>query len=145
MLSSAEDSDFEITANRTQTPHSQIAQSSILSPPDSQHRSAMPTTASGSTLANANGKRPINTISNGADDAEELAAMQANGKTRQEFPTKTHERSGYSWNRAEDEPGYAWLNKKALDEYHRAWDGLVHKDSMLKGEWSECTIIVTGG
>ena len=56
------------------------------------------------------------------------------GVARQEFPTKTHERSGYQWSRAEDEPGYAWTNKKAVDEYHRAADALVHKDSMVKGE-----------
>ena len=55
------------------------------------------------------------------------------GKAKPDFPTKTHERSGYQWNRAEDEPGYAWLNKKAMDEYHRAADGLVHKDSMILG------------
>lgn len=65
---------------------------------------------------------------------EELAAMQANGKPRQEFPAKTHDRSGYTWSREEDAPGYAWLNKKALDEYHRAWDSLVHKDSTVRGE-----------
>ena len=60
--------------------------------------------------------------------------MQANGKLKQEFPTKTHERSGYTWGREEDAPGYAWMNKKALDEFHRAWDSLVHKDFMVKGE-----------
>lgn len=121
LVSSPEDSD-------AQTPQ---AQSTVLSPPDSQHRSAMPTSLS----QNANGKRPINTISNGADDSEELAAMHANGKPRQEFPAKTHDRSGYTWNREEDAPGYAWLNKKALDEYHRAWDSLVHKESMVRGEF----------
>ena len=125
MLSSAEESDFD--GNRTQTPANQVAQPSNLSPPDSQHRSAMPVAVSGS---NANGKRPINTISNGADDVEELAAMQP----RQEFLKKTHEKSGYSWSRTEDEPGHAWMNKKALDEYHRAWDSLVHKESMVRGK-----------
>ena len=125
----------------------------------------MPTSASGATLANANGKRPINTISNGAEDAdvEEMAAMQppnnqSSGTTtlpsitssnagnvgkmrqQQEFPTKTHQASGYSWNKAEDEPGHAWLNKKALDEYHRAWDALVHKDSMVKGTSTSKTL-----
>lgn len=94
----------------------------------------MPTSASGSAIANANGKRPINTISNGADESEHLAAMHANGKPRQEFPTKTHERSGYTWSREEDAPGYAWLNKKAMDEAHRAWDSLVHKEFMVRGE-----------
>ena len=120
MVSSPEDSDSELN---------QTMQTSILSPPDSQHRSAMPASASGSAGANANGKRPINTISNGAEEVEELGQ-----KPRQEFPTKTHERSGYKWSRAEDEPGYAWLNKKSMDEYHRTWDSLVHKDAMVRGK-----------
>jgi hypothetical protein len=63
----------------------------------------------------------------------ELAAM-ANSKARQEFPTKTHKESGYSWSRAEDEPGYTWMNKKAHDEYGRAWDSMVHKDHMVRSE-----------
>ena len=66
--------------------------------------------------------------------ANGAAAGGAAGKTRQEFPTKTHESSGYQWSRAEDEPGYAWMNKKALDEFHRAAEALVHKEHMVKGE-----------
>ena len=136
MLSSPSSSDLE-GQSRTDPP-----QTSILSPPDSQHRSAMPTSATGSAIANANGKRPINTISNGADETDDMQAAgsalgssggSGAGKARAEFATKTHQQSGYQWNRAEDEPGYAWLNKKALDEYHRAFDGLVHRDYMVKG------------
>lgn len=135
MLSSPSDSDTE----QIQTPLAQTTTSSsnILSPPDSQHRSntSMPTSTSGSTIANANGKRPINTISNGAEDDEQAPTIQnGGGKARAEFATKTHERSGYSWNRAIDEPGYAWMNKKAMDEFQRAWDGLVQKENMVKGE-----------
>lgn len=58
----------------------------------------------------------------------------ANGKARQDVPAKTHQQGGYSWSRAEDEPGYSWTNKKAQDEYTRAWEGLQHKDSMVKSE-----------
>lgn len=58
----------------------------------------------------------------------------ANGKARQDQPAKTHERGGYTWTRAEDEPGYSWLNKKATDEYTRAWEALQHKDAMVKSE-----------
>ena len=92
--------------------------------------------------ANSNGKRPINTISNGTDDVEHedtLAAMQtsSSAKPRQEFPTRTHERSGYTWSREEDAPGYAWGNKKAVDEFHRAWDALVHKEHMVKGRFHQ--------
>ncbi|CAK4031568.1 Hypothetical predicted protein [Lecanosticta acicola] len=111
--------------------------SSILSPPDSQHRErTMPTSASGSSIANSNGKRPIQTISNGNDDVEELAAM-ANGKARQEMPTKTHAASGYTWIRAEDEPGYSWRNKNALDEATRAWDSMQHRDRMVKNKYGD--------
>ncbi|KAK3680559.1 hypothetical protein LTR37_021166 [Vermiconidia calcicola] len=134
MVSSVEDSDSD---RNTQTPLNQTAQPGVVSPPDSQHRSAMPPSATGAAISNANGKRPINTISNGADEEELAGMLGANGKTRQEFPPKTHERSGYTWNRAEDEPGYAWLNKKAVDEYQRAWDSLVHKDHMVKGRYGD--------
>lgn len=144
MISSPSSSDREATPKT-----SNAAQ--LTSPPDSQHRNtAMPTSASGSAIANANGKRPLNTISNGVDEGDDLVVMQTaglngaggaasatggggKGVAKQEFPTRTHERSGYQWNRAEDEPGYAWMNKKALDEYHRALDGLVHKDHVIRG------------
>lgn len=142
MVSSPEDSDVEVLSSQPnraniQTPLNQTAQPSaaLSSPPDSQHRN-MPTTAAGS---NANGKRPINTISNGTeDDTNEVTTINSanvNGKARQEFPTETHERSGYSWNRTEDKPGYSWLNKKAVDEYRRAEDALVHREYMIKGKW----------
>jgi hypothetical protein len=48
-------------------------------------------------------------------------------------PVQTHASSGYRWTRAEDEPGYAWSNKKALDEMGRALDSLAHKDVAVKG------------
>lgn len=155
MLSSPDESD-----NETTTPINQTANTTqILSPPDSQHRETrstintnMPTSASGSSIANSNGKRPLQTISNGADDMEgmrkqhgakcktrrrltlatELQAM-ANGKARADQVVKTHP-SGYQYSRAEDEPGYVWLNKKAQEEYQRAWESLSHKDSMVKSK-----------
>ncbi|KXT06421.1 hypothetical protein AC578_6069 [Pseudocercospora eumusae] len=138
MLSSTENSDEEIT-----TPVEQTANTAqVLSPPDSQHRETrsssstnMPTSASGSSIANSNGKRPLQTISNGADDMEELQAM-ANGKARADQVVKTHP-SGYQFSRVEDEPGYAWLNKKAQDEYQRAWDQLTHKDAMVKNRFGD--------
>lgn len=58
----------------------------------------------------------------------------ASGKARQDQPPKTHTPSGYTWTRAEDEPGYSWLNKKALDEASRAWDNMSHKDHMIKSK-----------
>ncbi|KAF7187315.1 hypothetical protein HII31_11403 [Pseudocercospora fuligena] len=136
MLSSTENSDEETT-----TPINQTANTAqVLSPPDSQHRETrsntnMPTSASGSSIANSNGKRPLQTISNGADDMEELQAM-ANGKARADQMVKTHP-SGYQFSRVEDEPGYVWLNKKAQDEYQRAWDQLSHKDVMVKNRFGD--------
>lgn len=68
MLSSPEESDNDLN-----TPKDRTIASSIQSPPDSQHRGesrGMPTSASGASIANSNGKRPIQTISNGNDDVE---------------------------------------------------------------------------
>jgi hypothetical protein len=140
-MSADQDGDSQMISSPSSSDLENAAQT--LSPADSQYnaRSAMPTSASGSAIANANGKRPINTISNGADETDEILGMRtsanganaAAGKAKADFPTKTHERSGYQWNRTEDEPGYAWLNKKAMDEYHRALDGLVHRESMVQG------------
>lgn len=135
MHSSPDDSEID-----TQTPTAQITNASDLqSPPNSQQRSTtdMPPAASGIAIANSNGKRPIQTISNGNDDLEEIATM-ANGKARAELPLQTHQQSGYSWRRHDDAPGYGWLNKKAVDEYQRAYDGLVHRDLVVTRtyEWS---------
>lgn len=145
MASSPEASDVE----DIETPAGQITSSSILSPPDSQHRSTsqMPTPAPGAASANENGKRPLTNISNGVEEdvidltSEPTSGPGANaGKARigQDFPPKTHRQSGYTWNTFEDEPGYAWLNKKALDERQRAWDSVVHKDCMIKGGFPLC-------
>ena len=125
-------------AEDVETPAAQIISSAILSPPDSQHRSVAPEMPGTSApAANSNGKRPLNTISNGADEAIDLTG-EAKGKSRahQDFPPRTHGPSGYTWSRHEDEPGYAWVNKKALDEQHRAWEGVVHRDLMIKSESS---------
>jgi len=91
----------------------------------------MPTSASGANLANSNGKRPHGSLSNGADDDEAVETMPNAGRSN--APTQTHASSGYRWTRAEDEPGYAWTNKKAFDEMGRAWDVLAHRDVVVKG------------
>jgi len=108
---------------------------SLLSPPESQSQTQ--TLTSTSTMSNSNGKRPLNTISNGTDT---LLSGETRSKTRstpaqaQDFPPRTHAASGYTWSRHEDEPGYAWSNKKALDERQRAWEGLVHKELMVRSK-----------
>lgn len=117
----------------------------------------MPVAASASANANANGKRPLNTISNGLDSehvgvervtrssaaAAATTAAAANDGTGTGTGTAAsnggqnvheHAGSGYRWERPEDEPGHAWKNKKAVDEYNRAAEGLLHKDVMVRGE-----------
>jgi hypothetical protein len=57
-----------------ETPQKQItADPATLSPPASQARGGMTSgaTAFGASIANSNGKRPLNTISNGIDDERE--------------------------------------------------------------------------
>lgn len=92
----------------------------------------MPTAASGAHIANSNGKRPHGALLNGGEEDEVVETMPNTGRSN--GPVQTDASSGYRWNRAEDEPGYAWSNKKALDEMGRTWEGLVHKDSMIKGQ-----------
>ena len=72
MLSSPDSSSPEPATTRTPVRRSLVP--NTLSPPDSQPRRAhppnMPTVAPGASGANSNGKRPLQTISNGNDDAE---------------------------------------------------------------------------
>jgi hypothetical protein len=91
----------------------------------------MPTAASGANLANSNGKRPHGAL-NGEEEDEAVETMP--NTARSNLPEQTHASSGYRWSRPEDEPGYAWKNKKAVDEMARALDGLVHKDCAIRGE-----------
>jgi hypothetical protein len=92
----------------------------------------MPTAASGAHLANSNGKRPHGALLNGGEEDEVVETMPNTGRSN--LPVQTHAGSGYRWSRPEDEPGYAWNNKKAVDEMSRALDGLVHKDLAVRGE-----------
>jgi hypothetical protein len=115
------------------------ADTQLLSPTDPQRptsaaNTSMPAAVSGTAGANANGKRPLNTISNGLDDEEE----EYDKMGKQDFPPKVHQPSGYSWTRAEDAPGNAWESKKATEEANRAWDVMVHRDIMIKGTTTWC-------
>ncbi|KAK3113941.1 hypothetical protein LTR53_008241 [Teratosphaeriaceae sp. CCFEE 6253] len=124
----------------------QIINSASLSPPDSQHHNPADMLAG----PNSNGKRPLNTISNGMEEVIDLAGAadettERKGKARavvQDFPPRTHGASGYTWSKLEDEPGYAWLNKKALDERQRAWEGMAHKDNMVKTDKDTSKILL---
>jgi hypothetical protein len=115
-----------------------------LSPAESQTTLNMPTAASGANLANSNGKRPHGALLNGGEEDEAVESMP--NTARSNAPVQTHASSGYRWSRPEDEPGYSWRNKKAMDEMGRALDGLVHKDLDVRGElldgrridWKRC-------
>lgn len=64
---------------------------------------------------------------------------------QQQRQTRTHQPSGYTWVRAEDEPGYAWKNKKVQDEAERFGHLLAHKDqvSALKAKgWCDPLAVV---
>jgi len=107
MQSALTDLDKPVTPNH---PH---LGSIDISPPNSQ---GMPTASIG---ANANGKRPLSTVDIG----------EAPMRVAVEPPKiKTHEQSGYTWVRQEEEPGWAWKNKRAVDEANRAYEGLLMKD-----------------
>lgn len=69
-VSSPESSGENITTPKDRS----TTDSSALSPPDSQQRN-MPLSASGASLANSNGKRPIQTISNGSDEVEGIDCL----------------------------------------------------------------------
>jgi hypothetical protein len=97
----------------------------------------MPTAASGTNMANSNGKRPHGALQNGAEEDEAVETLPNAG--RPNLPVQTHASSGYRWTKTEDEPGYAWLNKKAADEMNRAVDSLAHKDIAVKGELRRVT------
>lgn len=45
-----------------------------------------------------------------------------------------HEASGYSWDREEDAPGFAWKNRKVQEEAQRQWNVLAEKDKMITSE-----------
>ena len=45
-------------------------------------------------------------------------------------------RSGYTWEREEDAPGYAWKSKRAQDEYMKARDMIVNESVMVGSEFT---------
>jgi len=133
-------------------PHnSSLFQSTDTTPPSSQSpggvslsSSTMPTVAASSSGANANGKRPLDTLDGTIDAASGIDADSPTNSTAIANGTKatgtsgnqkvhTHASSGYTWTRAEDGPGYAWINRKAQEDANRAWEtGIVGKDRVIQ-------------
>jgi hypothetical protein len=119
------------------TPNAQIRSIALsdLSPPNSQGVPLpvdMPTVAPAASGANMNGKRPISSI----DQSQEL---QGGVSLAAAIPTDASIRatSTYQYTQPEDAPGYAWRNKKAQDDFNRAWDSLVDKNRKI-GSTSKC-------
>ena len=104
-----------------------------LSPPSSQGV-PLPDTSAGNLPtpgANANGKRPISLLDTNGEAPPPLRLGQSNNVPAQ---VKTHASSGYTWSKAEDEPGWAWKNRRAVEEANRAWEGLLMKDLAIGSE-----------
>lgn len=133
---------------------SRFPSASELSPPNSQPGSsaAIPlavdspsgTGAGGGVSLNANGKRVHSKSALGSIpiEGEEVAASGAlsAGVPASAVTTEVEGKpigkanSGYEWSKAEDEPGFKWKNKKAVEEYHRAMEQVVDRNLMVKGE-----------
>ncbi|KAF4547854.1 Hypothetical protein D9617_35g090050 [Elsinoe fawcettii] len=122
---------------------------SDLSPPSSQ------TAPLPSPRANANGKRPLSTLDNNVELSHPTtrSANAATTKDAEPQEVKTHQPSGYTWVKTEDEPGYSWKNKRAIEEAERAWGTILHKDRKVGNRYgdpfevadSEAAIIASRG
>ncbi|TKX19976.1 hypothetical protein C1H76_7860 [Elsinoe australis] len=119
----------------TPVPPSGFTNPADLSPPSSQGVPGLP---SPHPHANANGKRPLSTLDpNGASQPLTRANMSSATGTVEAQEVKTHQPSGYSWTRTEDEPGYAWKNKRAMEEAERAWGAILHKDRKIGNRFGD--------
>ncbi|OCK85947.1 hypothetical protein K432DRAFT_377197 [Lepidopterella palustris CBS 459.81] len=135
---------FPDEADGPSTPTNAIAgfaiPSSDLSPPDSQGPAHLgggsrddPFVFAGSpSTLNANGKRMYPVAATGMSTSAGMpTSVQA--QTGQ----YVHKPTGYTWDKPEDEPGYSWLNKKAVEEYSRAMDQIVDKGSMIGNKYGD--------
>ncbi|KAI9700186.1 MAG: hypothetical protein M1820_006854 [Bogoriella megaspora] len=64
-------------------------------------------------------------IRNSSNTVSKLGPPMNKGEVR------VHEPSGYKWTRLEDEPGYAWKNRKAQEEHNKALESIVGKEAMV--------------
>lgn len=110
-----------------------IPPASELSPPNSQGPSNMgaredlfATFAGSPSTLNANGKRVHPTTAAGMPASAAVGTGQY-----------VHKASGYTWDKPEDEPGYAWLNKRMQEEYARAMEQIVDKGAMIKTKYGD--------
>lgn len=64
--------------------------------------------------SNNNGKRPHRDMQSSSGGAKHV-----------------HKSSGYSWNKAEDEPGHAWRGKKNAEEFSKAMEQISDKHRVI--------------
>ncbi|PNS16189.1 hypothetical protein CAC42_1952 [Sphaceloma murrayae] len=115
------------------SPLAALTTTADLSPPSSQGPLPSP-------QANANGKRPLSTLDTSSEgpvtrSAASAAAGQSSAVETQEV--KTHAASGYTWSKTEDEPGYGWKNKRAMEEAERAWGSILHKERKIGNRYGD--------
>lgn len=119
-----------------ETPSTRPQTSSFdLSPPNSQGPPApISTLASSASAPNANGKRPLSTLESTHDPASPIQPAMLRTTNGAALERQTHQPSGYSWTQPEDAPGYAWRNKRAVEDAERAWATVLDKDKRVASE-----------
>ncbi|KAF2088853.1 hypothetical protein K490DRAFT_55477 [Saccharata proteae CBS 121410] len=139
-----------IIPNAPSTPAAQASSLSELSPPSSQ---GAPSQANASqprdASINANGKRIHSTaLAGGVPYA--LGSHSYGGSVGNVSPLQHHALSsaaegsrrggdvaGYTWDKESETPGYAWLNKKAMDEWAKAEEMIIEKDRMVRAKYGD--------
>ncbi len=120
-------------SNRSQGIFSQAV--SELSPPNSQGQTtstraeAPPSGQYSATMSsdlNSNGKRTLT-------GARRSFMSTSFGESRQNGHSAS---AGFEWEQSQ-EPGWAWKNKKAQDEYARAMEQIIDKGQMIGSEWRQ--------
>jgi hypothetical protein len=116
---------------------SQMPPISELSPPNSQHRNhadTRPTLNSTAAVA-PNGEAAAmlhdapSTAMSGIHMTED--GPPATGTMQAQGAVKTHQPTGYQWINNEDAPGWAWENRKAMEEAVKALEGVIDKGKMV--------------
>ena len=106
-----------------------------LSPPSSQSR--------GTGIAASNTKTPTafdilsrSGATNGTGAGTTTTTNVQSGPTAG-GQVKVHEPTGYQWVRTEDEPGYAWKNRKAQEEALKALEHIVDREKMVANRYGD--------
>ncbi|KAI9656880.1 MAG: hypothetical protein M1821_003519 [Bathelium mastoideum] len=113
---------------------------SELSPPSSQSRQASSST---NTTSNALAQSALGIASDSAmgtaltNGVGPLANTRSGGASAGTGEIKVHEGTGYQWIRVEDEPGYAWRNRKAQEEAMKALEQIVDKEKMIGSRYPD--------